>query len=114
MQIVEEKLEAVMTIALKGRLDAVTSKAVEERLLGLIESGEIRLVADLAQLDYISSVGLRVLMLAAKRLRTAHGTIVVCALQPTVQQVFEIAGFTTIFRVFPSRAEAVAALASPA
>lgn len=111
MQIVEEKVETVLTVALKGRLDATTSKAVEERLLGLIESGENRLVVDLAQLDYISSVGLRVLMLAAKRLRTANGAIVVCALQPTIQQVFEIAGFTTIFRVFPNRGAAVAAIA---
>jgi anti-anti-sigma factor len=100
----------VLAVALKGRLDAATSKAVEERLLALIESGEVRVVVDLEQLQYISSVGLRVLMLAAKRLRTANGAIVVCALQPTVQQVFEIAGFTGIFRSFPSREAAVAAI----
>jgi anti-anti-sigma factor len=111
MQIVEEKLETALIVTLVGRLDAATSKAVEERLLSLIEAGGIRLVVDLEKLDYISSVGLRVLMLAAKRLRTANGAIVVCALQPTVQQVFEIAGFTTIFRIFPSREAAVAAIA---
>jgi anti-anti-sigma factor len=111
MQIVEEKLGVVLAVALRGRLDAATSKAVEERLLGLIEAGEIRLVVDLAQLDYISSVGLRVLMLAAKRLRAAQGAIAVCALQPPVAQVFEIAGFTSIFRIFPSRGAAVEAIA---
>jgi anti-anti-sigma factor len=110
MQIVEEKLGMVLAVALRGRLDAATSKTVEERLLGLIDSGEIRLVMDLAQLDYISSIGLRVLMLAAKRLRAAGGVIAVCALQPTVAQVFEIAGFTAIFKIFPNRAAAVAAV----
>jgi anti-anti-sigma factor len=111
MQIVEEKLGTVLVVTLKGRLDAATSKAVEDRLLSLIEGGDVRLVIDLEQLDYISSVGLRVLMLTAKRLRTANGAIVVCALQPTVQQVFEIAGFITIFRIFPNREAAVAAIA---
>ena len=111
MQIVEEKLGTVLALALKGRLDAATSKGVEDRLLALIDSGEIHLVVDLEQLNYISSVGLRVLMLAAKRLRTANGAIVVCALQPTVQQVFEIAGFTKIFRIFPTRDAAVTAVA---
>ena len=111
MEILEEKRGTVLAVALKGRLDAVTSKSVEDRLLSLIESGEVRLVIDLAQLNYISSVGLRVLMLAAKRLRTANGTIVVCTLQPTVQQVFEIAGFTSIFRVYPTRDAALAEMA---
>jgi stage II sporulation protein AA (anti-sigma F factor antagonist) len=111
MEIVEEKLGTVLAVALRGRLDAQTSKAVEDRLLSLIESGEVRLVVDLEQLHYISSVGLRVLLLAAKRLRTANGAIAVCALQPTVQQVFEIAGFTGIFRIFPTRDAAVLAVA---
>jgi anti-anti-sigma factor len=110
MQISEEKLGMVLAVALQGRLDAATSKGVEDRLLSLIESGESRLVVDLAKLDYISSVGLRVLMLAAKRLRAAEGAIAVCALQPSVAQVFEIAGFTTIFRIFPNRGAAVAAI----
>jgi anti-anti-sigma factor len=108
MQIVEQKLGTVLAVALAGRLDAATSKTLEDRLLSLIESGEVRFVMDLASLEYISSVGLRVLMLAAKRLRSANGAIVVCALQPTVQQVFEIAGFTTIFRIYATRDLALA------
>jgi anti-anti-sigma factor len=110
MQILEEKLGAILAVALKGKLDAATSKGVEDRLLSLIESGEIQLLVDLEQLNYISSVGLRVLMLAAKRLKTANGSIVVCALQPGVQQVFDIAGFTTIFRIYPTRDAALAAI----
>jgi anti-anti-sigma factor len=105
---IEEESEGQRTIlALKGRLDGTTSKGVEERVLKLIESGQRTLVFDLAQMDYISSIGLRVLMLAAKRLKPLGGSLAVCALQPSVNQVFEIAGFNTLFRSFETRAAAV-------
>ena len=68
---------------------------------------------DLAGTQYISSAGLRVLLLLAKKLRAARGDLVLCALGPTVRQVFELAGFLSIFRVEPSRTQALARLASP-
>lgn len=107
MEITEEKTGNVLTVALDGRLDANTAKNVEERILKRIEEGHRQLVVDLARLDYISSVGLRVLMLAAKRLKGGNGSAVVCSLQPSIRQVFEIAGFHTLFRIYDSRAEAV-------
>jgi stage II sporulation protein AA (anti-sigma F factor antagonist) len=107
MDITEELVGQVFVVGLKGRLDGTTSKAVEERILKVIEDGQRTIVFDLQQLDYISSVGLRVLMLAAKRLKMVGGSIVVCALQPNVQQVFDIAGFSALFRTFGTRAQAV-------
>jgi anti-anti-sigma factor len=108
MEITSEKIGAVFAIQLAGRLDAQTSKAVEEQLLSLIEGGERILVLDLSQLDYISSVGLRVFMLTAKRLKSVNGRMTMCALPPAVQQIFDIAGFSSMFRIFPTQAEAVA------
>jgi stage II sporulation protein AA (anti-sigma F factor antagonist) len=96
------------TVALRGRLDAATSKPTEERLLELIEAGEHRIVMDLAELDYISSVGLRVLILVAKRLKQVQGRVVVCSLQAPIKQVFDIAGFTTLFALYESREQALA------
>jgi anti-anti-sigma factor len=107
MDITEELVGQVFVVALKGRLDGTTSKAVEERILKVIDEGQRTIVFDLQQLDYISSVGLRVLMLAAKRLKTVGGSIVVCALQPNVKQVFDIAGFSALFRIFDTRVQAV-------
>ena len=108
MQISEDKNGDVLTVALKGRLDAATSKTVEEFLLRKIDAGEKHLVLDLSQLEYISSVGLRVFMMAAKRLKVVQGKIVVCSLTPTIKQVFEIAGFTNLFPMFDSRDAAAA------
>jgi len=103
MQISEDKNGDVLTVGLKGRLDAATSKTVEEFLLKKIDAGEKKLVLDLSGLDYISSVGLRVFMMAAKRLKVVQGKIVVCALSTPIKQVFEIAGFTNLFPMFDTR-----------
>ena len=110
MDITQEKVGGVVAAVLKGRVDAGTSKAVEDALLKLIDGGERRLVVDLAAVDYISSVGLRVLIVAARRLKPLQGTVAVCSLQPAIKQIFEIAGFTAIFKIYATRGEAFAAL----
>lgn len=110
MDISEEKTDGVMAVGLKGRLDALSAKAVEERLLRMITAGETRMVLDLGEVGYISSIGLRVLLIAAKRLKAAKGQIAICAMQPPIKKVFDIAGFTALFKIFPTREEAVKAL----
>jgi anti-anti-sigma factor len=110
MEISEDKQGDVLTLSLKGRLDAASSKSTEEKILKLIDAGERRLVIDLSGLAYISSVGLRVLMVVAKKLKTVQGKVALCALQPSVKQVFEIAGFTTIFPILDDRDKASASV----
>lgn len=110
MDIRTEKTGVVISVALKGRLDAASSNATEAELLRIIEGGERIIVIDLAELTYITSMGLAVLMWVAKRLREVNGKLVVCSLQPAVQQVYEIAGFATIIPVFGTRDEAVSIL----
>jgi stage II sporulation protein AA (anti-sigma F factor antagonist) len=110
MQISEEKIGDVWTVGLQGRLDAATSKGAEEFLLQRIDAGERLVAFDLSRLDYISSVGLRVFMMCAKRLKTTQGKLVVFGLTPMIRQVFEIAGFLSLFPVFANRDEAVAGL----
>jgi len=107
MHISEERITEVLTIGLKGRLDANTSKSVEEFLLKQIDAGERVFVLDLTHLEYISSVGLRVFMMAAKRLKVVQGKIVVCSLPGPIKEVFEISGFTSLFAMFDDRDAAV-------
>ena len=114
MEISEAKTSEVLSVALKGRLDAASSGAVEKRLLELIHDGEKWIVLDLEELNYISSIGLRVFMVTAKRLKAAKGGVVVCALKPTIKQVFDISGFRKIFRIFPDREAALAELTAAA
>jgi anti-sigma B factor antagonist len=111
MQISEERTADVLTVGLKGRLDASTSKSVEDFLLKQIDAGSRLFVLDLGGLEYISSVGLRVFMMAAKRLKVVKGKIVVCSLSAPIKEVFEISGFTSLFPMFDDRAAAVKGVA---
>jgi anti-sigma B factor antagonist len=107
MQISEQKINDVLAIGLKGRLDAATSKSVEDFLLKQIDAGDRLFVLDLRELEYISSVGLRVFMMAAKRLKVVQGKIVVSSLSAPIKEVFEISGFTSLFLMFDDRDAAV-------
>ncbi len=108
MEISETKQGQVVILSLKGRLDASTSKVLEEKLLDLINShNEHRLVMDFQQLDYISSAGLRVLLMAAKILKPENGKLVLSSLQEHLKEVFEITGFQSIFPIFTNKEEAL-------
>jgi anti-anti-sigma factor len=113
MEIREERRGDILIVAPKGRVDTTTSGDLEKRLLHHLEAGERRVLLDMDAVEYISSAGLRVLLLLAKRLKAADGEFVLCALGPPVRQVFELAGFVSIFRLEASRDQALARLAAP-
>jgi anti-sigma B factor antagonist len=107
MEITEGRTADIVTLSLAGKLDTTSAKAFEEKILGQIEAGDRRFIIDLAQLDYVSSSGLRVLLLASKRLSSANGKIALCSLKDQVKEVFDIAGFSSIFPIFGSHDEAI-------
>ena len=114
MDIHQEHRDGVLVVAPAGRIDTTTTEALEQALTGAFEGGELRLVIDFAGVGYISSVGLRAMLVAAKRMRERRGTMVLCALGDAVRQVFELAGFLPLFIVEPTRDLAVARCASGA
>ena len=91
----------------EGRLDASTAAGAETALAGMVTSGPV--VADLEQVCYISSIGLRVLLKAAKLARQKGVRFTVSGLQPAVREVFETAGFDQVIPAFATAAEATAA-----
>lgn len=95
-----------LVIALEGRIDAASAKTLEQQCVALIEGGESRLVFDLGQVNYISSAGLRVFLVAAKRLAPT-GSLKLCALNSTLRDVFEISGFSSLFQILPTVEEAL-------
>jgi anti-anti-sigma factor len=110
MEIGETKTDGIVILVLKGRLDAGTAPQLQQRLVSSIDAGGRRFVIDGRQLDYISSAGLQVLLVAAKRLRPFGGMLVVAELQDQVKDIFDIAGFSSIVSRYGSASEAVAAL----
>lgn len=110
MEITERRTADIVTLSLSGKLDTTTAKTFEAKILAQIESGDRRFVIDLAQLDYVSSSGLRVFVLAAKRLDGGNGKMVLCSLQDPVREVFDIVGFSSIFSIYGSYDEAIGSL----
>lgn len=98
-------------LGLKGRLDTLSSTELEKTLADLLAEKKYKLVIDFSDLDFISSSGLRVLLATGKQLKSVGGKIVLCALQNHVKEVFDVAGFTMLFVLYPSRDEAVKGIA---
>jgi anti-anti-sigma factor len=110
MQIAEERAGGALVLAPAGRLDSLTSNELEKRVASRLDAGERRLVLDLAGVEYISSAGLRVLLLAAKRLKEPPAALVLCGMGPSVRTVLELAGFLPLFAIEPGREQALARL----
>jgi len=100
----------VVVATLKGRMDAVTAPEFDSWFSVRMQAGEHRLVLDMAELDYISSAGLRSLLAAAKQIKAAAGAVVLCGLAGTVAEVFKMSGFTAIFTVVATPEEALSAM----
>jgi anti-anti-sigma factor len=101
---------AVTIIAVKGRLDSVTAPTLGERLSSTLGAPSRRLLIELSQLEYISSAGFRILLLAAKRAAESNGQIVLAGVSGKVRQLFDLGGFLDLFRICGTRDEGVAAL----
>lgn len=111
MELSSRQLGSVRVIDVQGRLDHAQAKAFEAALaphLTDCSKGGTPLVLDFSQVVYISSVGLRVLLLAAKQAKAQQGKIVVAALTPIVTEVFQVSHFNLVLQVFPDVAAAVA------
>jgi len=113
MQINETRERGVVIVAPEGRVDSTTADQLERHLVGLVGSGERKIVVDLSGVEYISSAGLRVMLALAKRMKDARGALALCALPDPVRTVFNLAGFLPLFAVDVSRADAVTRVAGP-
>lgn len=108
MEITKKTTDNVEIVFLNGRLDAYNSNLVEETFNNIIDSGKTQIVADLSEVDYISSSGLRVMLSSLKKLKKDGGVLKLAGLQPYVLEVFEIAGFTQLFDIYEKEEDAVA------
>jgi anti-anti-sigma factor len=111
IEIRQEEVGEVRVLALSGRLDTETSADLELALQDLQGAGAKHFVIDLGDIGYVSSAGLRVLLALAKQLDGGRGSLKLCALNEAVRQVFDVAGFSRMFAIFPDRDAALGASA---
>ena len=117
MQLIERHVGNALVLAASGRIDHAGAERFKTALqphLGRCKGGAGAIVLDFSAVEYISSVGLRVLMLAAKQVKSQAGSIGVAALQPVVKEIFEISKFNLVIPCFAGVRDALAALAPAA
>lgn len=102
MQISFSQSGEYAVVGVEGRMDTVSAPNFENQVLTWIDEGRSRFVIDLSKLEYISSAGLRSLMVAAKTAAAHGGRLCCCGLNGIVQQVFDVSGFSKVLPVFDS------------
>lgn len=98
MNISKQLDNGCLTLVLQGRLDTTTAPLFEQELQNDLD-GVTMLCLDFAQLDYISSAGLRVLLVSQKRMNQRQGSMVLCHVNETIKEVFDITGFSDLLTI---------------
>ncbi len=107
MELVTREQGGATVVEIIGRLDTNTSSDAQTAINELLAKGTQKLLIDFAKLDYLSTVGLRVLLATARRMKGSGGELRLCSLNETVQEVFDISGFSNLLCVFKSSDEAL-------
>jgi len=105
MEIKKQKINENVVLEINGRLDTTNYSELDEILIDYINKNEIQIIVDCTNMDYISSSGLRVFLTALKKINAANGKFFLCGLQDTIQEIFKISGFTSIFKIFDNQEE---------
>ena len=98
----------VTIVQFKGKLDTNTTPDAETKLMAIVNDGCGKILVDFQKLDFVSSAGLRILLVTAKKLGTTGGSLRVCGLNETVRDIFDISGFSTLLKVFDNEQDALA------
>lgn len=117
MNLTPKRYADTVVLSPAGRIDHSTSedfKAALAPYMARCAGGQDRIILDFVGVEYISSIGLRVLMLASKQAKSQGGSIGVAALQPAVREIFEISRFTMVLDVFASVREGLVRLSPSA
>lgn len=102
MKINTRKEKNALVVYVKGRMDAVFSAEFENKMAALVDSGENTFIIDLGELEYISSAGIRSILVLTKKLEARAGKLALCSLKDLVEEVFKISGFISIIPVYES------------
>lgn len=98
----------IAVVKVEGRMDTVSAPQFEKSMQEWMGQGHKDFVVDLSRLDYISSSGLRSVLVVAKKAQAAGGCMACCSVQGVVKKVFEVSGFSNILPIYESLETAIA------
>lgn len=110
MKIRSEHQDRALVVSVSGRIDSGNARDFESEMDGVLKKAGRGVILDCAQLGYVSSAGLRVLLRVTRALDQRHVPFLVCSLSSMLSEVFQISGFHRIIPVAASRADALATL----
>ncbi|UCD67850.1 MAG: STAS domain-containing protein [Betaproteobacteria bacterium] len=110
MQISTRDSYGITVVDMEGSLDTSTSGETGDELVRLVKAGNDKILLNLEKLDYVSSAGLRAILVAAKLLQNARGEMRICSPNDTVREVLEISGFHSLLRLHDTEADALATI----
>lgn len=108
LTVTEKNEDNKLVIYCEGRIDSTNANVFEEKLAAVIGEEKHKFIVDFSKIAFVSSAGLRVLLIAAKKVKPSGGTVILTGLSAEVQEVFDISGFTAIFTIYKTVDEALA------
>ena len=109
MEITCEKQDSIIILGATGRLDTTNYMEFEKKLLDTIAEND-KTVIDCTALDYVSSSGLRALLMGMKKAESEGKKLVLCTLQPGIKEIFRISAFINLFKIYNTKEEAIAGI----
>lgn len=110
MEFTEKQQANVTIVKIAGRLDSNSVQPAEQNFARVLAAGPSHLAIDMSSLDYISSAGLRVLLVVAKKAQQGKRKVVLFSLMSNVREIFSISGFDKIFQIQADASSALAAI----
>ena len=108
MELLAEDVDGNVVLEVRGRVDSLTAPALQDQLTRALQTPDTGVIVDLTRVEYLSSAGLRALLVAMQQAQKVHGKLVLHGLNERVREVFEISGFISILTVCTSRDDALA------
>jgi anti-anti-sigma factor len=107
MNLTKKNSEGFCVIGIDGRIDTTNFNTFENEILAIIDGGNTHIVLNCGKMNYISSSGLRVFLIVQKKLLGLGGKLHLCEMQPTIKEIFDISGFSSIFKIFETEEKAL-------
>ena len=113
MEVTTSQRDGLVVTAVRGRVDSMSARDFETALAAAVNEAGNYLVLDCAELQYISSAGLRCLLLTIKKVDALGGAFIMCQLSTPIREVLEVSGFVRFMKIYDTVAQAAASVQRP-
>lgn len=110
MEITDKTVAGVRILSLSGSLDAGTSGGLEQRFNALVSPADNRFILQMKDVEYVSSGGLRVILVITKKLKSLGGGVVLVGVNPSIEELINMTGFSSLVKMAAQEEQALAEL----